>query len=107
MPNPKKNKSKEKKLARAARVAGGKPRPGSPAVQAAEMRIKAANSVQDLSLGLEPFLAIDLPAPKSSTGKGIYTSVQYTHCPCAGHVLVYEAIHTSRAILFFVFGIRE
>ncbi|CAM9408053.1 unnamed protein product [Sphacelaria rigidula] len=64
MPNNKKNRSKEKKQARFAARTGDVP----PSVQEAEGRIKAANATKDLSVGLEPFLAIDLPAPKSVTG---------------------------------------
>lgn len=82
MPNPKRSKSKGKKFPWATRVAVGDPHSSSPAVRAAEARIKTANSVQDLSLRLEAFLTIDLPGPETSTGKRKHTL--YIERPDAG-----------------------
>lgn len=79
MPNNKKIRSKEKKQARSAARAGDVPplvrQAVPPWVQEAGERIKAANAIKDLSVGLEPFLAIDLPALKSATGEiiGVFT----------------------------------
>lgn len=76
MPSTKKQRAKKKKGASAAPK-----RP--PAVVAAASRIEAANSIPELSAGLEPFLFIDLPAAASSASTPVDAAPTAAPAPAA------------------------